>query len=193
MSDITAAALKEYLAWREKTGYQGQALWVSVRGTAVTKNMMQDIFEKIGKRCGLQFRLSSHKLRHTYATLCLKYGLNMEYLKRTMGHEDIETTSNAYLNVADADVASAYKKASPVSHIFQTSMSAFSEQQSGTPPAPAGQTTYQETAHKHIIRELARQLANSINVPSLWDKDLLRDLPVSFSSVNITCQSVRSK
>jgi len=39
---------------------------------------------------------------------------------------------------------------------------------------------FKETAHKAKMRELARALAKKIQPPSLWDKDLWRDLPVDF-------------
>jgi hypothetical protein len=39
---------------------------------------------------------------------------------------------------------------------------------------------YQETPHKKKMRELAKQLVKSINLPSLWDKRLWQDLSVDF-------------
>ncbi len=37
-----------------------------------------------------------------------------------------------------------------------------------------------ETDHKIAMRNLARELAGSISLPSFWDKNLWRDLPVDF-------------
>jgi hypothetical protein len=37
-----------------------------------------------------------------------------------------------------------------------------------------------DTLHKLKMRKLAKTLAERINLPSLWDKDLLKDLPVDF-------------
>jgi hypothetical protein len=42
------------------------------------------------------------------------------------------------------------------------------------------QEPYEETPHKQKVRDLARALAERITLPSLWDKDLWRDLPVEF-------------
>lgn len=42
------------------------------------------------------------------------------------------------------------------------------------------QESYKETSHKRKMRKLAKELAERINLPSLWDKDLWRDLPVDF-------------
>lgn len=44
----------------------------------------------------------------------------------------------------------------------------------------AEQEPYEETSHKQKMRELAKTLAGRISLPSLWDKDLWRDLPVEF-------------
>jgi integrase/recombinase XerC len=181
ISDITADALAAYFSQRQKTQYQGSQLWVSAEGRVLTGKRVQKILEGIGKRSGLTSRLSAHKLRHTYATLSLKYGLNMEYLKRTMGHEDIETTSNSYLNVADEDISRAYQEASPVSHLFKPAVLPIDKQQ-----LPRGkeavikQEPYEETPHERKMRELAKALAGRISLPSPWDKDLWRDLPVDF-------------
>lgn len=40
---------------------------------------------------------------------------------------------------------------------------------------------YEETPHKQKMRELARATAEGICLPSTWDKDLRRDLPVKFN------------
>ena len=58
-------------------------------------------------------------LRHTYATLCLKNGNNVEYVRITLGHSDIKTTSNAYLAASDIDVANAYRRFSPLANLLK--------------------------------------------------------------------------
>ncbi len=45
---------------------------------------------------------------------------------------------------------------------------------------PEADLRYKETPHKQKIRELAKTLAREINIPTFWDKDLWRDLPVEF-------------
>ncbi len=42
------------------------------------------------------------------------------------------------------------------------------------------QALYVETPYKQKIRELAKSLAGKISLPSPWDKDLWKDLPVEF-------------
>ncbi len=51
-----------------------------------------------------------------YATLSLRYGANLEYVRRTMRHTDIKTTE-VYLSLSDADVAQAHRQFSPVENL----------------------------------------------------------------------------
>lgn len=180
-SDPTAETMVEYISQRQKTDYRGRQLWVSAEGKALTAGRVQKILEGIGRSAHLDFRLSAHKFRHTYATLILKNGLNMEYLKVTMGHEDIETTSNAYIRVADQDIARAYQKASPVTNLLGQE-----PQKSGVKPFPEKQLISIEKRpgaegnYEGKIRDLARQLSEIIDLPSFRDKSLWDELPVEF-------------
>ena len=91
---------------------------MSKGGYPLSEGRIQKILEAIGREVGLTERLGPHKLRHTCATLMLKYGDNLEHIRMIFGHSDIKTTSEAYLNVADQDVAAAHRKSSPLENIF---------------------------------------------------------------------------
>jgi hypothetical protein len=93
-----------------------------------------------------------------------------------MGHADIETTSKSYINAADQDVARAHRSASPLAHILNKGQGNLP----GDKEAETEKQAYKETTHKKKMRELSKLLADKISLPSLWDKDLLRDLPVDF-------------
>ena len=94
-------------------------LFLTVNGYPLTTTRVQKLLEVIGRKAGLKTRLSAHKLRHTYATLCLKNGNNLEYVRITLGHSDIKTTSDAYLAASDSDVASACKRFSPIANLLK--------------------------------------------------------------------------
>jgi len=89
-------------------------LFLTVDGRPLKGGQIQQILVRIGKKAGISTRLSPHKLRHTFATLSLKYGSNLEYLRIMLGHTDIRTTARSYLHVTEADVAARYKTSSPV-------------------------------------------------------------------------------
>ena len=96
----------------------GDYLFLRRDGYPLRSQHIQKILQRIGKQAGISQRLSPHKLRHTYATLALKYGSNLEYIKTTLGHSDIKTTSQSYINIADSDIAAAYQGFSPVANIM---------------------------------------------------------------------------
>jgi site-specific recombinase XerD len=92
-------------------------LFVTEDGKPLQARGIQSLLLRLGKKADLDERLSAHKLRHTFATLSLKYGGNLEYIKKILGHTDIKTTSEAYLNVQDADVSAAHRRFSPLSNL----------------------------------------------------------------------------
>ncbi len=113
----TGASLDTYLKENRPHPSEGDYLFLTQDGRQLNAKRIQAILQHIGRKAGINERLSSHKLRHTYATLTLKYGSNLEYLRITLGHSDIKTTSDSYLNVADTDVATAYQGFSPMAHL----------------------------------------------------------------------------
>lgn len=58
-------------------------------------------------QAGISKKLTSHMGRHTFATLCLNAGINIEVLARMMGHTDIKTTQ-IYAKIVNTTVENAY-------------------------------------------------------------------------------------
>jgi len=115
----TALSIYNYLHNTRPEPRGEDRLFLTVDGYPLTTTRLQDLLQGIGRRAGLKDRLSAHKLRHTYATLCLKNGNNLEYVRITLGHSDIKTTSDAYLAVSDSDVAIASKRFSPIANLLK--------------------------------------------------------------------------
>ncbi|MEE9528520.1 MAG: tyrosine-type recombinase/integrase, partial [Dehalococcoidia bacterium] len=115
-SPQTAAAIETYRFNRPDPMAEPH-LFLTRDGYPLTGTRIQKILERVGKQAGLSQRLSPHKLRHTFATMSLKYGSNLEYIRIMLGHSDIRTTQNAYLNVASEDIAKSSRKTSPVANL----------------------------------------------------------------------------
>ena len=60
---------------------------------------VQWIIQEASRRAGIKKHVTSHVLRHTYATHLLEMGLDIMTLKELLGHSDIKTTL-VYLHVA---------------------------------------------------------------------------------------------
>ncbi|MFC1912131.1 tyrosine-type recombinase/integrase [Chloroflexota bacterium] len=89
-------------------------LFLTRDGYPLIGGRIQKVLERVGRKAGIGQRLSPHKLRHSFATWSLKYGSNLEYIRIVLGHSDIRTTSRSYLHMANSDVATAFKKTSPI-------------------------------------------------------------------------------
>ena len=89
------AAINDYLKTRPVNGVKDKdALFLSERKQRISKNTVQHIVKKFIKEAGLDpNRYSTHKLRHTAATLMYKYGkVDIKTLQELLGHESISTT-----------------------------------------------------------------------------------------------------
>ncbi len=88
-------ALEDYMKVRPNNGVKDRnALFLSERRQRISKESVQKIVKKYIKSAGLDpERYSTHKLRHTAATLMYKYGnVDIRSLQELLGHESISTT-----------------------------------------------------------------------------------------------------
>ena len=78
------------------------ALFLSNRNTRISRRRVQQTVENALKAAGLDGRgLSTHKLRHTAATLMYQHGhVDVLTLKNILGHESISTTE-IYTHLSD--------------------------------------------------------------------------------------------
>lgn len=88
-------ALESYMKVRPANAVKDRnALFLSRRRQRISKESVQKIVKKYIKSSGLDpERYSTHKLRHTAATLMYKYGnVDIRTLQELLGHESISTT-----------------------------------------------------------------------------------------------------
>jgi site-specific recombinase XerD len=99
LNDICKNALKDWLAVRPKVN--SSALFISEQGNRISTQAIQKIVkETLSKAKINNKKLSTHKLRHTCATLLLEKGADISAIKDQLGHEDIKTTQ-IYIHVTD--------------------------------------------------------------------------------------------
>ena len=107
MNEGCSAALTEYLLERPQTEGEN-ALFLSKRKTRITNRRVEQIVENAIDRIGLGGRgLSTHKLRHTAATLMYQYGnVDPMVLKEILGHASVATTE-IYTHLTNDNVRTA--------------------------------------------------------------------------------------
>lgn len=88
-------AIENYMKVRPVDGVKDKnALFLSGRKQRISKESVQKIVKKYIRQAGLDpQRYSTHKLRHTAATLMYRYGkVDIRTLQELLGHESISTT-----------------------------------------------------------------------------------------------------
>ena len=99
-------AIRQYLAARPDA--PTDALFLSKRKTRISNRRVQQIVTEALDRIGMGNRgLSTHKLRHTAATLMYQYGnVDPMVLKEILGHASISTTE-IYTHLTNENVRTA--------------------------------------------------------------------------------------
>ena len=110
-------ALEQYLAVRRPiTGKDRQALFLSDRNQRISRSMVHNLVKKHISTAGLDAsQYSSHKLRHTAATLMLQNGVDVRSVQEVLGHEHLNTTE-IYTHVDNESLRVA-AKANPLSNV----------------------------------------------------------------------------
>lgn len=111
--DVLAA----YLQVRPVVGGKDQdALFVSRNRQRISRATVHSLVKKHLADAGLDSqRYSSHKLRHTAATLMLQNGVDVKAVQEVLGHEHLNTTE-IYTHIDNESLRIA-AKANPLSHI----------------------------------------------------------------------------
>lgn len=116
-------AIKDYLSVRPKEGIKTdkfnskKALFLSERKERISRRTVQYIVDKELTAAGLDTKkYSTHKLRHTAATLMYQYGnVDIRALQEVLGHESISTTE-IYTHVANEQARNAIEN-NPLANI----------------------------------------------------------------------------
>ena len=82
----------------------------------VIPRYINHILSDIAKKLKISQSISPHKWRHTYATMCLQNGANLEFVRKTLGHSNLQTTQK-YLHLERKNLVEQHKAYSPLSKL----------------------------------------------------------------------------
>ena len=109
LNEMCVNAVNAYMKVRPVDGVKDKnALFLSGRKCRISPKSVQHIVEKYIEKCGLGDRgLSTHKLRHTAATLMYQQGgVDVLLIKDILGHENLATTE-IYTHIVNSQLKDA--------------------------------------------------------------------------------------
>lgn len=120
LNDACQEAIKQWLEVRDKSASADKnALFITRKHTRITKDGIHYMVKKRLLAAGLDASLySSHKLRHTAATLMLQNGVDVRTLQEVLGHEHLNTTQ-IYTHVENENLRMA-ARANPLGKVKAT-------------------------------------------------------------------------
>lgn len=107
------AALQAWLSVRNQYNpEQSPALFLSQHGQRLSHRGIQQRFQEISLKQGMQQRVHPHMLRHSYASHLLESSGNLRAVQELLGHTDISTTQ-VYTHLDFQHLAKVYDLAHP--------------------------------------------------------------------------------
>ncbi len=113
---------EEALSWLERYlgevrpglthGRQSEVLYLTHRGSGMTRQAFWYIIKRHALRAGIESRLSPHTLRHAFATHLLNHGADLRVVQMLLGHKDLSTTQ-IYTHIARARLQDLHRRHHP--------------------------------------------------------------------------------
>ena len=87
-------------------------LFLNKNGGKLSSRFIRKILEEVVKKCAIDYHISPHTLRHTFATDMLNAGADLITVKELLGHSSINTTG-IYTHITNEQLKKVYEFAHP--------------------------------------------------------------------------------
>ncbi len=114
ISDRTASAIWKYLTSRQQDPVISP-LFITSEHNPLDRDQLQKMLRRAGERAEVQ-GVHPHRFRHTFAISYLRNGGDIYTLQMILGHSTLDMIRK-YLALAQVDVDSAHRRASPVDNM----------------------------------------------------------------------------
>lgn len=109
-------AVKAYLTSRKSIAVSHDAVFLNPRGNRITTQGIARVITKMAETAGITSRVTPHRLRHTVATLLLRFGADIRIVQEVLGHASIATTQR-YTHVSKEHMLSTLRTRHPNHHL----------------------------------------------------------------------------
>ncbi len=109
---VGGMAMRAIQKYRQEAVVTSGVLFRSVRGKRITQQAVDQMLKKYLLEAGLPFKVSPHKLRHSFATHMLDAGADLRSVQELLGHASLSTTQ-IYTHVTKGRLKDAYDQAHP--------------------------------------------------------------------------------
>jgi tyrosine recombinase XerC len=109
IGETAIAAIRKYLDRRKR---QASALFLNKNGTRLTARGIGNIVNKYITLAGIKQGVSTHSLRHSFATHLLNRGADLRTVQELLGHANLSTTQ-IYTHLTTERLKNVYDKAHP--------------------------------------------------------------------------------
>lgn len=113
-SPRTGQIVWRYMTAFRKDAFANEPLFLTDELKALDRHVLRQALGRIGERAGLA-GVNCHRFRHTFAINYLRNGGDPWSLQLMLGHSTLDMV-RTYLAIAQADLDSNHRQASPVSH-----------------------------------------------------------------------------
>ncbi len=109
-------SVRLYVSYRRRMNLDHEGLLINAAGQPISPQGISRALALIAKEAGVAKRVTPHMIRHTVATLLLRYGADIRVVQEVLGHASIATTQR-YTHVSKEHMLTTLRARHPSFHL----------------------------------------------------------------------------